>query len=262
MPPQAVVYAPSVAIIAQGKKRTIVGNETYIHDESHFLLTSMDLPTIAEVIEARNEAPYLSMVLHFDLQMVHELVTEIDTLEREFTPRDSGLAIGPVTSAIFEDASRLLDLLRNPRDIPILGKMIARSLVYRILTSPAGARLRQIVNVGTQSHRIAKAVAWLRENYLQPLWIEDLAAVANVGVSTLHHHFRALTAMSPVQYQKQLRLHEARRLMLSEGLDAKSAGLRVGYESTAQFNREYRRQFGAPPFSDVRTIKAGSLATH
>jgi len=257
LPPIAVVYEPSLAIIAQGGKRTIVGNETYIHDKDHFLLTSIDLPTIAEVIEASEAAPYLSMLIRLDLDMVRDLMTEVDLVDADLAPSGTGLAIGPTTEPIFADALRLLELHEAPKDIPVLGKIILRGLVYRVLISPAGARLRQIVDTTTQSHRVAKAVGWLRENYLQPLKIDDLAAVANVGASTLHRHFRALTAMSPLQYQKQLRLHEARRLMMSDCIDAQAAALRVGYESTTQFNREYRRQFGSPPVTDIKSLKSG-----
>lgn len=257
--PQAVVYEPSLAIIAQGGKRTMVGNETYIHDEAHFLLTAIDLPTIAEVINASEEAPYLSVVLKLDLQIVRELITEIDMLDVDPALPSTGMAIGPATPALFEDAARLLDLLNSPKDIPIMSRIVIRGMLYRVLTSPVGARLRQIVNAGTQSNRIALAVSWLRENYLQPLRVEELAARANMGVSTLHHHFRLLTAMSPLQYQKQLRLHEARRLMLNNGVNAKSAALRVGYESTTQFNREYRRQFGSPPMTDIRALRNGDI---
>jgi AraC-like DNA-binding protein len=255
--PQAVIYEPSLAIIAQGGKRTIVGNETYTHDEAHFLLTAIDLPTIAEVINATEDAPYLSILLKLDLQVVRELITEIDMLDVDPTLPSTGMAIGPSTSDLFEDAARLLDLLNTPKDIPIMSLIVIRGMFYRVLTSPAGARLRQIVNAGTQSNRIARAVNWLRENYLQPLRVEELAAMANMGVSTLHHHFRLLTAMSPLQYQKQLRLHEARRLMLNNGINAKSAAARVGYESTTQFNREYRRQFGSPPMADIRVLRNG-----
>ncbi|PLZ00403.1 AraC family transcriptional regulator [Burkholderia sp. WAC0059] len=255
--PQAVIYEPSLAIIAQGGKRTIVGNETYIHDDTHFLLTAIDLPTIVEVINATEEMPYLSILLKLDLRVVRELITEIDMLDVDPTSQSTGTAIGPSTETLFEDAVRLLDLLDESKDIPIMSRIIMRGMFYRVLTSPAGARLRQIVHAGTQSNRIAKVVNWLRENYLQPLRIEDLAAMANMGVSTLHHHFRLLTAMSPLQYQKQLRLHEARRLMLNDGLDTKSAAVRVGYESTTQFNREYRRQFGAPPMTDIRALRNG-----
>ncbi|WNJ81800.1 AraC family transcriptional regulator [Cedecea neteri] len=255
--PQAVVYEPSLAIIAQGKKQTLVGNEVYIHDETRFLLTSIDLPTIAEVVDASEDKPYLSILIKLDLQIVRELITEIDLLDIDPAATFSGLATGPSTDDLFEDSIRLLTLLSTPKDIPIMRNIILRGMFYRVLTSPAGSRLREIVSAGSNSNRIASAVNWLRENYLLPLRIEELAGIANMGISTLHHHFRLLTSMSPLQYQKQLRLHEARRLMLNDGLNTSTASLRVGYESTTQFNREYRRQFGAPPMTDIRSLRSG-----
>jgi transcriptional regulator GlxA family with amidase domain len=151
---------------------------------------------------------------------------------------------------------RLIDLLDTPQDIPFLSDLIQREIIYRILRGPEGARLRAIATLGDQSHRTAKAIAWIRANYAKPLRLDDLAQITSMGVSTLHHHFRALTAMSPLQYQKQLRLQAARGLMLLNGLDAASAAFEVGYESTSQFNREYSRFFGQPPMRDIRTLRS------
>jgi transcriptional regulator GlxA family with amidase domain len=153
---------------------------------------------------------------------------------------------------------RLVDLLETPRDIPFLSGQIQREIIYRILQSAEGARLRSIATLGEQSHRTAKAIAWIRANYAKPLRVEDLAGLAGMGVSTLHHHFRVLTAMSPLQYQKQLRLQAARARMLIEGVDAASAAFEVGYESASQFNREYSRFFGQPPMRDIRALRSPS----
>ena len=154
---------------------------------------------------------------------------------------------------MLKPCSRLLDLLDAPVDIPFLSSLIQREIVYRLLRGPQGARLRAIATVGDQSHRTAKAIAWLRANYAKPLRLEELAEVARMGMSTLHHHFRALTAMSPLQYQKQLRLVAARERMVIEGLDAASAAFQVGYESPSKFSREYKRFFGQPPMRDIKT---------
>jgi len=151
---------------------------------------------------------------------------------------------------------RLVDLLDTPRDIPFLSGLIQREIIYRILRSAEGARLRAIATLGEQSHRTAKAIAWIGSNYAKPLRVEDLAEMAGMGVSTLHHHFRVLTAMSPLQYQKQLRLLAARGRMLIDGVDAASAAFEVGYESASQFNREYSRFFGQPPMRDIRTLRS------
>jgi AraC-like DNA-binding protein len=156
----------------------------------------------------------------------------------------------------FDAFCRLVNLLNSPQDIPVLSGLIQREIIYRILRSDEGQRLRAIATLGEQSHRTAKAVAWIRANYAKPLRMEELAQMAGMGVSTLHHHFRELTAMSPLQYQKQLRLQAARERMLMDGLDAASAAFEVGYESASQFNREYSRFFGQPPMRDIRNLRA------
>jgi len=157
---------------------------------------------------------------------------------------------------LLDACCRLMDLLNTPQDIPFLSGLIQREIIYRILRGPGGARLRAIATLGDQSQRTAKAIAWVRANYAKPLRVEDLAKIAGMGVSTLHHHFRGLAAMSPLQYQKQLRLHAARERMLMDGLDAASAAFEVGYESASQFNREYRRFFGQPPLRDIRALRS------
>ena len=156
--------------------------------------------------------------------------------------------------------SRLIELLETPEDIPFLSHLIQREIVYRILRSPQGGRLRAIATTGNLSHRTARAIAWLRANYAKPLHMEELATVARMGVSTLHHQFRGLTAMSPLQYQKQLRLQAARQRMLMDGIDATSAAYEVGYESVSQFSREYRRFFGQPPIRDIKALRNGNVA--
>jgi transcriptional regulator GlxA family with amidase domain len=164
------------------------------------------------------------------------------------------MSLGDLTPEFQDACCRLLDLLKCPRDIPFLSGLIQREIIYRVLRGPAGSRLRAVATLGDQSHRTAKAIAWIAANYSKPLRVEELAQLASMGVSTLHHHFRTLTSMSPLQYQKQLRLQSARNLMLNNGLDAASAGFEVGYESATQFNREYSRFFGQPPVRDIRAL--------
>jgi AraC-like DNA-binding protein len=166
-----------------------------------------------------------------------------------------GISTGSATLELFDAFSRLLAIADKPKDIPILGPLIHREIMYRLLTGEQGARFREIASSGSQSHRTAQAVNWLRGNYAQPLRINELAKSVKMGVSTLHHQFRAMTSMSPLQYQKQLRLQEARKLMLTENYDAGSTALEVGYESATQFSREYRRFFGQPPMRYVRTLR-------
>jgi AraC-like DNA-binding protein len=254
--PASVAFEPSLAVVAQGRKRIDLGRTTFIFDQSRFLLTSLDLPVISQVIEARKEAPYLGFLLKLEMPVVRELLSR-EEIQAPEAPSDSpAMATGKTTAELLDACCRLVDLLNAPQDIPFLSGLIQREIIYRILRGPEGARLRAIATLGDQSHRTAKAIAWVRANYAKPLRVEDLAKIAGMGVSTLHHHFRTLTAMSPLQYQKQLRLHAARERMLIDSLDAASAAFEVGYESATQFNREYSRFFGQPPKRDIRTLRS------
>ena len=258
--PTSVAFEPSLAVVAQGRKRIDLGRTTFIFDQSRFLLTSLDLPVISQVIEARKEVPYLGFLLKLEMPVVRELLSR-EEIQAPEAPSDSpAMATGATTAELLDACCRLVDLLNSPRDIPFLSGLIQREIVYRILRGREGARLRAIATLGDQSHRTAKAIAWVRANYAKPLRVEDLAKIAGMGVSTLHHHFRALTAMSPLQYQKQLRLHAARERMLIDNLDAASAAFEVGYESATQFNREYSRFFGQPPKRDIRTLRSPGAA--
>ena len=254
--PISVTYEPSLAVVAQGRKRADLGGTTFIFDESRFLLTSLDLPVITRVIEASEEKPYLCFLLKLEMPVVRELLSREEIQAPVVSPDSPAMATGETTAELLDACCRLMDLLNTPQDIPFLRDLIQREIIYRILRGPEGARLRAIATLGDQSHRTAKAIAWVRANYAKPLRVEDLAKIAGMGVSTLHHHFRALTAMSPLQYQKQLRLHAARERMLVDGLDAASAAFEVGYESASQFNREYSRFFGQPPMRDIRTLRS------
>jgi AraC-like DNA-binding protein len=253
--PACITYEPSLAVIAQGRKRVELGHRTFIYDESRYLLTSVDLPIVSQVIEASEEVPFLALALSLEMSVIREFLSHEEMLVPAAPMDTPAMATSETTVELLDACCRLVNLLNRPRDIPFLSGLIQREIVYRILTGPEGARLRAIATLGDQSHRTAKAVAWLRSNYSKPLRVEELAQIAGMGVSTLHHHFRALTAMSPLQYQKQLRLQTARGRMLTDGLDAASAAFEVGYESASQFNREYSRFFGAPPMRDIRNLR-------
>ena len=254
--PCSMTYQAGVTVIAQGRKRVELGRNVFIYDASRFLLTSVDLPVVSRVIEASEKAPCLALSLKLEMPVVRELLSREEIQVAEAPSDSPGMATGETTVEFLSACCRLVDLLDTPRDIPFLHGLIQREIIYRILRSAEGARLRAIATQGEQSHRTARAIAWIRANYAKPLRLEDLAEIAGMGVSTLHHHFRVLTAMSPIQYQKQIRLQAARDRMLMDGLDAASAAFEVGYESASQFNREYSRFFGQPPMRDIRTLRS------
>ena len=199
------------------------------------------------------------MRLRLDMQMVREVLSREDLPEHPGPTERRGLAVGHTTEGLLGASARLIDLLDTPEDIPFLEHLIEREIIYRILRTPQGERLRAIATSGNLSQRTAKAIAWLSTNYAKPLRMEELAEIARMGVSTLHHQFRELTAMSPLQFQKQLRLRVARERMLRDGLDATNAAYEVGYESVSQFNREYNRFFGQPPMRDIKAIRDGKV---
>jgi AraC-like DNA-binding protein len=254
-PPTSGLYEPTLCWAAQGAKRVVLGDDTYVYDANHFLITSVDLPTVWQIIEASREKPCLGLVLKLDLREISQLMVDSHLPPPRAQQSSRGMATGEVTLPLLTAFQRLFDLLAEPKDIPILAPLIQREISYRLLVGDQGARLRQMASTGTQSYQIARAIDWLKGNYKGPLLIDDLARQVNMSTSTFHYHFRALTAMSPLQYQKWQRLNEARRLMLAERLDATNAAFQVGYESPSQFSREYGRLFGAPPLRDINNLR-------
>jgi AraC-like DNA-binding protein len=252
-------YEPSFALFAQGRKRIKLGENTYDCDGSSYLIASIDVPVESQIVEASEDVPMLSLLLKLDMPVVREILMHEDLPDLDNTPNDSGLAMGETSIELLEVCSRLIDLLNRPQDIPFISGLIQREIIYRLLRSPQGRRLRSIATSGDLSNRTARAINWLKENYNKPLRMDELANVARMGVSTLHHQFRTLTSMSPLQYQKTLRLHAARKRMLLGGLDATSAAYEVGYESVSQFNREYSRLFGQPPMRDVTALRENKI---
>lgn len=257
----SAAYEPSMVLFVQGKKRITLGTTAYLCDESNFLLTAVDLPVVSQVIDATPLKPFLCLDLRLEAAEVRKILSEEEFPQTAEPASARGMAVGLTSPGLLDACSRLVDLLEEPQDIPFLGKLLRREIIFRLLRSPQGKHLRAITTLGEQSHRTAKAIAWLRVNFSKPLHVEDLAGVAQMGVSTFHHHFRSLTAMSPLQYQKQLRLHVARERMLIGGLDAASAAFEVGYESASQFSREYSRFFGKSPIRDVKSLRVGAVET-
>lgn len=251
-----VTYEPSVVVIPQGRKHVQIGGETLTYDSSRYLLTSVDLPAVARVVDASEQEPCLALNLKLDISIIREFLSKEEFHLVDAPPDSPAMSTGQITAEFLSAWCRLLDLLSHPGEIPFLSGLIEREIMYRILQGPKGARLRAIATLGDQSHRTAKAIAWIKANYAKPLRVEELAQIAGMAVSTLHHHFRALTAMSPLQYQKQIRLQAARARMLADDVDAATVAFAVGYESASQFNREYSRLFGQPPVRDVRTLRS------
>lgn len=256
----SATYMPSLIVFAQGRKRINVGRSVLHCDQSNFLLTSIDLPVVSQITGASPESPMLGLTLKLEMPEIRRILSEEFFPIAKESPDPRGMSVGTSSAELLGACSRLLDLLDSPQDIPFLGSLIQREIIYRLLRSDQGKHLRAIATLGESSHRTAGAVAWLRVNFAKQLRVDELAALAHMGVSTFHHHFRSLTSMSPLQYQKQLRLHMARERMLNEGLDAATAAFEVGYESASQFNREYRRFFGQPPLRDVKTLRHAMAA--
>lgn len=249
---------PSLTVFVQGKKRMSLGGTPYLCGPSSFFLSSIDVPIESQIVEASEAVPLLSMLLRLDMTIVREILNREELPESEVSSQRRGVAVGQASAGLLKACSRLMELLDTPEDITFLNHLVQREIIYRILRTPQGARLRTIATTGNLGNRTARAISWLRDNYTKRLHMEELAEIARMGVSTLHHQFRALTAMSPLQYQKQLRLQRARERMLMEGMDATSAAYEVGYESVSQFNREYSRFFGMPPMRDVKSLRAAN----
>ncbi len=258
--PISGMYEPSICMVAQRSKRVLLGDESYVYDARHYLITTVHLPTTVQIVEASREKPYLGLRLILDPREISQMMADSNLPPPRTQQSSRGMAVGLVTIPLIDAFRRLIDLLEEPQDIPILSPVIQREILYRLLVGDQGMRLRQIASTGSQSHHMARAIDWLKSNYARALRIDDLAEKASMSPSTFHHHFRSMTALSPLQFQKQLRLQEARRLMLTDQMDAATAAFEVGYESPSQFSREYSRQFGAPPLRDVNTLRGTTAA--
>jgi AraC-like DNA-binding protein len=250
------VLEPSFCVIAQGSKEVLLGDQRYQYDPFHYLLATLDLPRVSQVLEASRERPYLSLRLELDPQLVSSMAVEVGHIP---SPRHSedvrAMAVSSLDANLLESVVRLVRLLETPDDVRILMPMITREIIYRLLKGPQGIRLRYMTISGGHTPQIAKAVERLRQDFDKPMRVEQLARELGMSVSGFHSHFKATTALSPLQFQKQLRLQEARRLMLGEDLDATSAAYRVGYNDAAHFNREYKSLFGVPPMRDIQQLR-------
>ncbi|MBE4467883.1 AraC family transcriptional regulator N-terminal domain-containing protein [Vibrio parahaemolyticus] len=254
-PPTSYTHNPSICLIAQGRKRVLLGEESFIYDANHFLISSVDLPIIANIIEASEEQPYLGLIMELDLTEIYQLIVDSELAFTQAKEAQKGIAVGELSESLLDAFVRLAELLDEGQNIKILAPIIKREIFYRLLMSEQGTRLHQIVTTGSHSHQIAKAIDWLKNNFVKPLSVGDLASYTGMSKSSFYTHFRSMTSMTPLQFQKKLRLSEARRLMLTENLDAMAATFKVGYESPSQFSREYSRLFGAPPSKDIKSLR-------
>jgi AraC-like DNA-binding protein len=252
------VSEPCFCVIAQGSKEVLLGENRYPYDPAHFLIATATLPIASRVIDASPERPYLSVILKLDPALVGSVMVEAAQPAPRSTTALTAIDVSRLDAELLDAVVRLVRLLDAPADACFLAPLIKREIIYRMLRGEQRGRLAQVAALGGSPHRITEAVERFRREFNQSLRIKDVARDLGMSVSGFHHHFRALTAMSPLQFQKQLRLQEARRLMLGEGLDAASAGYRVGYGNPSHFTREYKRLFGAPPMHDVEQLRGGT----
>lgn len=252
------VYQPSICVIVQGAKQVLLEEEIYRYAPPQFLAVSVDLPLLGQVVEASAERPYLCLQIEIDPRQIGELIAQSRGAAwfRSDTPR--GLFVGTLDGATQEAVLRLARLLETPGDIPVLAPMMLREFHYRLLSGDYGPVIAQMAIAGSNTHKIGQIIGKIKAHLASPICVEDLAATANMSPSSFHQHFKAVTAMSPLQYQKRLRLTEARHILLSENIDAASTAYRVGYQSVSQFSREYARMFGAPPIRDIDGIRNAS----
>jgi AraC-like DNA-binding protein len=258
--PVNCMYEPCLVVVAQGAKRVILSERSYVHDPATCLVTSIELPVVGQVLRASTRAPFLAIKLRLDLQKIAELIALVGAVESHTPMNGPGISSAVISRPLLDAVIRLVGLIETPRDVAVMAPLIEREIHYRLISSGDGMHLRHIAVAGSRTGLMVDAIKWLKVHYARPLRIQELAGALNVSESALHHQFKAVTAMSPLQYQKQLRLQEARRLMLSERLDAASASQRVGYESPSQFSREYRRMYGAPPLRDIVQLRNSEAA--
>src|SRR5262247_4222129 len=256
--PLPAVYEPALCVVAQGRKQVMLADKVYFYGPEQCLVVSVDLPAVGQVIEATPAKPYLCMRLDLDPGQLSALMMEVGqgvTRNQRAERLRLGMSISPIDPPLLDAVVRLARLLETPKDIPILAPLVEREILYRLLSGEYSDRLRQIAMTDHRVVAVNRAISWLKRNYASPFRIETVAREARMSPSALHHSFKSVTAMSPLQYQKQIRLQEARRLMLGQAMDAATAGHSVGYESPSQFSREYSRLFGAPPSRDIARLK-------
>lgn len=249
------IYQPAFCFVVQGRKRALLGEEVFWYDPGHYLIFSVDLPLVFQVEEASEEKPYLGFMINLDPTLVASVMMDSGLEIKKGDASIKGINVSRIDADLLDAAVRLIKLLEKPNERKVLAPLIIKEIIYRLLIGGQGARLSHLIGLEGDTRRISKAIGHLRAHFDEPLQIEDMARSLGMSVSGFHHHFKSVTAMSPLQFQKQIRLQEARRLMLGENLDAASAGFRVGYDDPSHFNREYKRLFGDPPQRDVAKLR-------
>jgi len=250
------VYEPCFCFVVQGSKRVVLNGEDYRYDPGHYLITTVDLPVSVRVEEASSETPYLGFRMFLDPTLVASVVMESGIKIKKGDASVPAMNVSPIDTELLDAIVRLFAILDSPAEKKVLAPLVIKEIIYRLYVGGQGARLGHLLMTNGYKHRISEAVKHLHENFDQPLKVEDIARDLGMSVSGFHHHFKSVTTMSPIQFQKQIRLQEARRLMLGEELDAAGAGFRVGYEDPAYFSREYKKHFGSPPKQDIANLRS------
>ena len=254
--PVLSLYQPAFCAVAQGAKQVLLGEEIFHYDPGHYLLYTVDLPLTFQVKEASQECPYLGLRLDLDSSLVASVMMESGVEAKKSDAAVKAMAVGTTDADLLDAVVRLVRLIDAPSASKVLAPLIIREIIFRLLAGGQGARFSHLLTTGADTRRISQAIGYLREHFDQPLRMDNIAHELGMSVSGFHHHFKSVTAMSPLQFQKQLRLQEARRLMLNEDLDAASAGYRVGYQDPAYFSRDYKKLFGIPPHRDITKLRS------
>ena len=253
--PISRVNEPSFCIIVQGEKEVWLGEECFRYGPSNYIVASVDLPVTGQVTKASSESPYLALKLEFTSSEILDVLNDMDTESGKRRNVKRAMFVSEVKPSLFDAVIRLAYLLDNPKHIPILAPLFKKEILYWFLQGPHGEALKQIALEGSNTSKIKKVIDQIINNYEESFRIEELANIANMSVASLHRYFKEVTGMSPIQFQKQLRLQEARRLLLVDSSDVANVAFRVGYESQAQFSREYSRMFGFSPRADINRLR-------
>jgi AraC-like DNA-binding protein len=256
--PMPVIYEPTICFVAQGRKRAMLARTVFDYDPARHLIASVGLPVMGSVTEASEDEPYLSVQLDLDMQQLSELAIRFPPSPTDPVAFPTGLTLNETSPSVVDALVRLVSLLDMPADIEAVAPLTIREILYRLLTGSGGSIIRHMTQADSRLNQIARAIVWIRQNFRKRWRIEEAADIAALSRSTFHMHFKAITGMSPLEFRTQLRLQEARRLMVSDATEAAAAAFKVGYDSPSQFSREYARMFGKPPAADTKHLRTAT----